>query len=278
MDNPEYEVAETHRWVDWPEREPLTGLDGRDIGIDLVAKLRNGGWVAIQCKCYDETRRVGKPDIDSFLAVTQRAPFSMRWIVAPCAWTENAENQILRMAPPVRRIDFMRHWDDPIAEQAAKRPVRDPWPLQAEAIGNVVVGLGVHDRGRLVMACGTGKTFSALRVAERVVPTGGRVLFLAPSIALVSQARREWLLHTRRELSCRVVCSDVRERLPRCILGERGILIDESRPGLASRLCFDAARPRPSRGPAPLTHRSDGQARRERMAPFTSVGDLGSER
>jgi len=209
MDNPEYEVAETHRWVDWPEREPLTGLDGRDIGIDLVAKLQNGGWVAIQCKCYDETRRVGKPDIDSFLAVTQRAPFSMRWIVAPCAWTENAENQILRMAPPVRRIDFMRHWDDPIAEQAAKRPIRDPWPLQAEAIRNVVAGLGVHDRGRLVMACGTGKTFSALRVAERVVPTGGRVLFLAPSIALVSQARREWLLHTRRELNCRVVCSDV---------------------------------------------------------------------
>ena len=54
MDNPEYEVAETHRWMDWPEREPLTGLDGRDIGIDLVAKLRNGGWVAIQSQTMSE--------------------------------------------------------------------------------------------------------------------------------------------------------------------------------------------------------------------------------
>ena len=207
-DNPEYEVAKAHRWADWPERETLTGLDGRDIGIDLVAKLRNGGWVAVQCKCYAENARVGKPEIDSFLAAAQREPFSMRWIVATCAWTANAENQIERMSPPVRRIDFMRHWGDPIAEQAAERPVRDPWPLQAEAIGNVVAGLKVHDRGRLVMACGTGKTFSTLRIAERVVPTGGRVLFLAPSIALVSQARREWLLHTMREVDCRVICSD----------------------------------------------------------------------
>ena len=114
------------------------------------------------------------------------------------AKSETAENQILRMAPPVRRIDCKRTETDPIAEHAAKRPVRDPWPLQAEAIGNVVAGLGVHDRGQLVMACGAGKTFSALRIAERRVPTGGRVLFLAPSIALVSQARRERLLHTRK--------------------------------------------------------------------------------
>ena len=58
------------------------------------------------------------------------------------------------------------------------------------------------------MACGTGKTFTALRTAERVVPDGGRILFLAPSIALVSQARREWLRHTVRPLRSMVVCSD----------------------------------------------------------------------
>ncbi len=58
------------------------------------------------------------------------------------------------------------------------------------------------------MACGTGKTFTALRIAERIVPEGGRILFLAPSIALVSQARREWLRHTVREVRSVVVCSD----------------------------------------------------------------------
>ena len=60
----------------------------------------------------------------------------------------------------------------------------------------------------MIMACGTGKTFTALRIAERTVPDGEAILFLAPSIALVSQARREWLRQTTRPLNCIVVCSD----------------------------------------------------------------------
>ena len=213
-DNPEYEVVSAHRWADWPERVEETGLDGRDIGIDLVARLTDGSWVAIQCKCYDPDARVGKPDIDSFLAITQlagpsgRRVFSMRWIVATCPWTKTAELQIASMTPPVRRIDFLRHADDPVAEEVTQRPLRKPWPLQAEAIEDVLAGLQNHDRGRLIMACGTGKTFTSLRIAEHIVSDGGRILFLAPSIALVSQARREWLRHTARDLDCRVVCSD----------------------------------------------------------------------
>lgn len=214
LENPEYEVTEVHRWADWPERVEVTGLGGNDIGIDLVAKHADGSWVAIQCKCYAPTVRVGKGHIDSFLASsqiggTEDGPvFAMRWIVATCPWTKTAEVQIEALAPPVRRIDFLRHGDDAITEEAATRPVREPWPLQAEAIEDVVEGLRNHDRGRLIMACGTGKTFTSLRIAERMVANGGRILFVAPSIALVSQARREWLRHTTRKLDSRVVCSD----------------------------------------------------------------------
>ena len=93
-------------------------------------------------------------------------------------------------------------------EQDAKRPVQEPWPLQAEAIEDAVTGLANHDRGRFVMACGTGKTFTALRIAEQIVEDGGRILFAARTIALVSQARREWLRQTTRKLNCIVVCSD----------------------------------------------------------------------
>ncbi|MCY4541131.1 MAG: DEAD/DEAH box helicase family protein, partial [Rhodobacteraceae bacterium] len=91
-------------------------------------------------------------------------------------------------------------------EQDRERPVTQPWPLQTEAINDVVEGLGNHDRGRLVMACGTGKTFTSLRIAERIVEDGEHILFAAPSIALVSQARREWLRHTCRKLRSIVVC------------------------------------------------------------------------
>ena len=132
----------------------------------------------------------------------------MRWIVATCDWTTAAEVAIEGASPPIHRIDFLRHADDLVLELDTERPIRSLWPRQREAVDKVVKGLHHNDRGRLTMACGTGKTFTSLRIAEQVVPDGGNIVFLAPSIALVSQARREWLRHTSRPLECAVVCSD----------------------------------------------------------------------
>ena len=205
---PEFEIDDVWRWSDWPEREALTGLDGRDIGIDLVARLASGEWVAVQCKCYDDRYTLGKGEIDKFLGGSQQKIFRLRWIVATCRWGPNAERAIRNAHPQVAQIDFREYLDVQVEERDAERPMQEPWPLQVEAIEDAVDGLGNHDRGRLVMACGTGKTFTALRIAERAVADGGRILFAAPTIALVSQARREWLRQTARKLSCVVVCSD----------------------------------------------------------------------
>ena len=190
LQRPEFEVDEIWRWPDWPEREELTGLDGRDIGIDLVARRTSGEWVAIQCKCYDEGRTLAKGEIDKFLGGSQQPVFRLRWIVATCRWGPNAERAIANAHPQVTQIDFRQLLGIQVEERDAERPVQEPWPLQLEAIEDAVDGLSHHERGRLVMACGTGKTFTALRIAERVVGDGGRILFAAPTIALVSQARR----------------------------------------------------------------------------------------
>ena len=208
LQRPEFEIEAIWRWPDWPDREELTGLDGRDIGVDLVARRTSGEWVAIQCKCYDEGRTLPKGEIDKFLGGSQQSVFRLRWIVATCRWGPNAERAIVNAHPQVTQIDFRQLLGVQVEEHDAKRPVQEPWPLQAEAIEDAVAGLGNHDRGRLVMACGTGKTFTALRTAEQVVAEGGRILFAAPTIALVSQARREWLRQTTRRLNCIVVCSD----------------------------------------------------------------------
>jgi len=205
---PELEIDEIVRWADWAEREELTGLDGRDIGVDLVARRTNGDWVAIQCKCYDDRHRLGKGEIDKFLGGSQQPVFRLRWIVATCRWGENAEKAVLNANPQVTQLDFNQYRNVLVAEEMAERPVQEPWPLQADAIEDTVTGLRNHDRGRLVMACGTGKTFTSLRASEELVEDGGRILFAAPTIALVSQARREWLRQTTRRLECIVVCSD----------------------------------------------------------------------
>ncbi len=206
---PEFEIANIHRWTDWPEREEVTGFDGRDFGIDLVGQRTSGEWIAIQCKCYDSNHTLPKSELDKFLGASQQAVFTQRWVVATCPWGRAAEAAIQRAHPQVAQIDINRYRDvQVLEEEAAERPIREPWPLQAEAIEDTVEGLRHHARGRLTMACGTGKTFTALRVAEQAVPNGGRILFAAPTIALVSQARREWLRHTTRPLACRVICSD----------------------------------------------------------------------
>ena len=205
---PEFEIDDIWRWPEWPERESLTGRDGRDIGIDLVARRTSGEWVAIQCKCYEDQHTLPKGEIDKFLGGSQQPIFRLRWIVATCRWSPNAERAIQGAHPQVTQIDFRKYLGVQVEEEDAKRPIQEPWPLQAEAIEDTVDGLRNHDRGRLVMACGTGKTFTSLRVAEQVVDDGQRILFLAPTIALVSQARREWLRQTTRKLNCIVVCSD----------------------------------------------------------------------
>ena len=204
---PEFELQDVWRWAQWPDRKRLTGLSGQDIGVDLVALHRDGTWIAIQCKCYAATHRVTKADVQSFLAGSLQEVFGLRWIVTTSRWGRTAEN-LIQDTNNIRRIDFRSYQDRRITAKEVKRPVREPWGLQREAIEDVLQGLEHHDRGRLIMACGTGKTFTALRIAERFVPDGEAILFLAPTIALVSQARREWLTHTTRPLSSLVVCSD----------------------------------------------------------------------
>lgn len=204
LDTPHFEVEQAWRWADWPDRD-ARGFTAKDIGTDLVAVLRDGSLVAIQCKCYKESDTIQRKEIDKFLSLS--GAFDMRWVVATCGWGRNAEEAIKLATPPVRRIDFHEYDGERIREGTFQREERTPWDIQSRAIENVVNGLQDSDRGQLVMACGTGKTFTSFCISEKLVPDGGRILYLAPSIALVSQVRREWLRYGR-TLKGLVVCSD----------------------------------------------------------------------
>lgn len=201
-------------WDQWPERW------GADSGIDLVAERRDGGRTAIQCKFYDPQSRVSKGDLDKFLAASGKAGFSERIVVSTTAhWGATAEETIRGQAVPVRRIgleDILESridWErfDPETPTALTLTgTSDLRPYQRNAIDQVMQGFAVSDRGRMIMACGTGKTFTSLRLAEEQVGAGGSVLFLVPSIALLSQALREWSNNTETGMTSMAVCSDVK--------------------------------------------------------------------
>ena len=196
------------------------GEDGRDTGIDLVAKLRDQeGFVAIQCKFYSPQHRVQKKDIDSFLSASSRDPFVYRVVIdtTEVDWSDNANSTIAKQIIPVVRIGLNALRDSAIdwsafevdSKKIKLRPKKALLDHQQQALTSVVSGFAEHDRGKLIMACGTGKTFTALKIAENLAGEGKRVLVLVPSLALIAQTVREWTNDTKVGLRSFAVCSDV---------------------------------------------------------------------
>ena len=203
-------------WDEWPER------DSRDLGIDIVARRTDGGLVGIQCKCMDH---IAKSDVDAFLANSQRRPnngepYVERYFVTTAtSWSPNAVTALSTVAPPAQRLDFFGldglsiDWDEYLTDEAT--PLREATKKrlrqhQQSALKDVSAGFERNDRGKLVMACGTGKTLTALRIAEQVAGKGGRVLFSAPSLSLLSQSIRNWGADAEIPLRAFAVCSDTR--------------------------------------------------------------------
>ncbi|UNE54984.1 DEAD/DEAH box helicase [Bartonella machadoae] len=208
-------VQSYYEWA--KERE---GWNKNDIGIDLVAKLRNrDGYVAIQCKFYEADHQISKKDIDSFIAASGKDIFKYRLLVdsTEVNLSDNVNAMIKGQAIPVYRID-LRHMENSridwqifaTKEEVVLKSTKEPRPHQIEAIQKVCDGLKEANRGKLIMACGTGKTFTSLKIAETLAGQGKRVLFLVPSLALVSQTIREWTADAQIPLHSFAVCSDTK--------------------------------------------------------------------
>lgn len=200
-------------YADWAKQQ---GLDGRDTGIDLVAQTSTGEYHAIQCKLYAEDYKLQKGDIDSFFTASGKKPFSHRIIVSTTNhWSEHAEDALRDQQPPVSKIDLhdlensqidWSHYHPKSAPTLkTKKQLRDH---QRFALDAVKRGLSDADRGKLIMACGTGKTFTALKIAEQLAGKGKRVLFLVPSLNLLSQTLTEWTQESDTPLHSFAVCSD----------------------------------------------------------------------
>ncbi len=209
--------AKVWLWGDWP------GNGGRhDTGIDLVAEERDtGDLIAIQCKFYGEENSIALEQLNKFLTAYGSIQFASGIMVATTDnWTHNAEATIREARnKPVTR------WGPDIFENSSidwnvfdldnpsgvlRRPTKTVCDYQQEALDAVIDGLNQNDRGKLIMACGTGKTFTALRIAERQVGAGGTVLFLTPSISLLSQSLLDWANDADVPLKTFAVCSDTR--------------------------------------------------------------------
>ncbi len=219
-----YTFSTVWLWTEFPYKQDLGGVD---TGIDLVALTKNGEYWAIQCKCYQEGSIIDKPAIDSFLATSSRAffvnghstLFSYRlWIdTTGQAFGTNAEKAITHQNPPVGRIglqDLVQasvDWtklDEGEQGQHAQIPKKQAREHQNIATEKTIAHFKQHERGKLIMACGTGKTFTSLHIAQAQTNGKGFILFLVPSIALLGQTLNEWAAQAHSPIHAICICSD----------------------------------------------------------------------
>jgi predicted helicase len=217
-------------WNEFPSRNDF-GAGGKDLGIDLVARTKDGDYWAVQCKCYKEDARIDKPKVDTFLSASGRSfndtqeygkkvNFACRlWIDTTInGFNNEARISIENQKPKVihfgyydlvnANVDWQKIYDGLYGKKAAVKKY-DPKPHQQTAISDVHNYLKANDRGKLIMACGTGKTFTSLRIAEKETGDNGFILFLVPSIALLGQTLREWSDQCAKPIHAICICSDI---------------------------------------------------------------------
>lgn len=226
LTDPKYSYLFKTVWL-WDEFPSKNDLGGNDLGIDLVALTNDGQYWAIQCKCYQPKSVIEKSSVDSFLSTSSRefrdenqnkTKFSVRlWISTTNNWGVNAEESIRNQSPQVVRIHLTDLQESPIDWEKLENGIhgeqaritsRSLKPHQQTALELTHEHFKTESRGKLIMACGTGKTYTSLRIAENETKGNGVVLFLVPSIALLGQTLREWTTFSQEPIYPICICSD----------------------------------------------------------------------
>ena len=237
----EWDIPHCWTWAEWPNRERLLpGTTNQDNGIDAVAIDSSGAHIAIQCKSrqLDETGRgrdIDRPEITSFISESDNDLYAQRWLITngDNRLNDRAERTNSQLSKKIKLFNL--HADLAAQQQGSFRdeecPHCQPNPdgewrrqsktcMQNDAVSTAVSRLkgqletdadGIpigQARGKIILPCGTGKTRISLRIIEELTPPGGLSVVLCPSIALVAQIRREYLLNSERPIRALAVCSD----------------------------------------------------------------------
>ncbi|GAA8372337.1 DEAD/DEAH box helicase family protein [Helicobacter pylori] len=212
----EYESIDL--WNDWK----LRGKEG-DRGIDMVVTTTSKEYIAVQCKYHQNN--ISLNDIATFLTQLQSGVGEVRFKKGIIISTSNLSSNALKAIEQIRSngmgidIDEITEEDfiysqidwEKLDTTQSELPLCDkkkPRPHQTEAINATKEYFSdpKNTRGKLIMACGTGKTYTSLKIMEALDPK--ITLFLAPSIALLSQTFREYAQEKSEPFYASIVCSD----------------------------------------------------------------------
>ena len=204
------QVSNIWLWDDWPDKW------GIDKGIDLVFLSKKGEFWAVQAKNYDETHYITKKDIDTFLSESNRPKIKKRLLIATTnkignnaietmKGQEKPVTTILRHTLMESSINCPRKFDD-LKKTTKRKENNKARPYQKKALSAVTKGFKNNNKGQLIMACGTGKTYVTLWIKEKL--QANITLVLVPSLNLLSQTLKEWTANSKKSFDVLCVCSD----------------------------------------------------------------------
>ncbi|MGL2410253.1 type ISP restriction/modification enzyme [Helicobacter pylori] len=214
----EYESIDL--WYDWK----LRGKE-RDKGIDIVIQTTSKEYIAVQCKFHQNS--ISYNDISPFLTQLLSGVGEIKFKKGIIISTSNLTSEALKAIEQIRstgmgidideiteedfiysRIDWEKFDPTKTEDEIPLCDKKRPRPHQTEAIEKTKEYFSnpKNARGKLIMACGTGKTYTSLKIMEALDPK--ITLFLAPSIALLSQTFREYAQEKNEPFYASIVCSD----------------------------------------------------------------------
>lgn len=226
LTEPKYANVLDKVWL-WEEFPGKKSMGGVDLGIDLVAKTDEGKYWAIQCKCYKDDAVISKKMVDSFIANANRQFVDdemhtnrfdkLFWVSTNSHWGKNAQestkHQAIQFVPIyTNELQYSSvNWKELVEGKQGKEALlagKTMRPHQIEALTKAHEYFENHDRGKMIMACGTGKTYTSLKIVVNETKGNGLVLYMVPSIALLSQGLKSWTEDSQYKLKPVCICSD----------------------------------------------------------------------
>lgn len=219
------QVSKVWMWNDFPARKDFG--TGHDVGIDLVILTTDDEYWSVQCKCYQDSSTITQPMVANFIAtsaiefsdpkdITIKHKFTKKiWVASGGRF--NPQAKVFFQKSDIRYIGFQQLMSSQVdweliykgkSGQEARTLRKNPMKHQSLAIEKAREYFKTKNRGKLIMACGTGKTFTSLRLVEDQLNNKGLVLFLVPSISLLGQSLNAWFADSEKEMKAVCICSD----------------------------------------------------------------------
>jgi superfamily II DNA or RNA helicase len=187
------------------------GLGNRDLGIDGIYKRVDDELVAVQVKFRSSQERLTFSDLATFWSESENAKFRMVFtnVVEITDVATRRRGHLIVTREQLDTLDeefWAGFFAFSMGQEVPPKLKKSPRPYQDRALTNVVDGFVRADRGKLIAACGIGKTLIGLWAMERM--NARNVLFMAPNLQLIRQTLREWSSQASESFIYLAVCSD----------------------------------------------------------------------